>query len=145
MNAGEVINVRYPFVREERDIPDNDPEGSGFATVQCWRPGVEQAGLPPHGEEVEAVCDGEGQMVLEVVDVHRPGNYPTRVFFTRSWIDPEGKPFGKGGLHIMTVQAFKRRAAGYMHEYRMRTAEEQADALAALSSHQEGKPQGGGT
>jgi hypothetical protein len=32
-------------------------------------------------------------------------------------VRPDGKEFGKGGLHITTVPAFKRRAAGYMHEY----------------------------
>lgn len=126
MKAGDVFHVRYPFVRCEVDVPDPDPEGFGFVTIKSWKPGVEfeEVGCGYGAPDVESVCDAEGQMVLTVVDVHKPGRFPSRVFFTRRWIDPDGNEFGKGGLHITTVQAFKRRAAGYMHEYRIRTAEE---------------------
>lgn len=122
--AGDVFRVRYPFVRCEVDTPDDDPEGVGYVRIISWTPGVEFVDKPPTGEDNEAVCDGEGEMVLTVVDTHRPGKFPTRVFFTRAWVDPDGKTFGKSGLHIMTAQAFKRRAAGYMHEYRQRTPEQ---------------------
>ena len=54
-----------------------------------------------------------------MIDVHRPGKFPPRVFFTRQWKDPTGKTFGKGGLHIMTTAAFRRRLKGYMHDYEM--------------------------
>jgi hypothetical protein len=125
VKAGDVFRVKYPFIRCEVDVPDPDPEGFLFVTIKSWKPGVELVQQPPYGDWSEAQCDGEGFMVLTVVDVHKPGRFPSRVFFTRNWIDPDHKAFGKGGLHIMTQQAFKRRAAGYMHEYRLRTNEEE--------------------
>jgi len=120
VNAGDVIRVRFPFVRCEYDEHDCDEYGVSVTTVKSWKPGVEFVACGHYGDDTESVCDAEGWMVLTVVDLHRPGRFPARVFFTRSWIDPEGKPFGKGGLHIMTKQAFVRRARGYMHEYRLR-------------------------
>jgi hypothetical protein len=123
MKAGEVFRVKYPFVRFDFDELAGDLEG-GVVTVKSWKPGVEFVPVGYYGEDSEGVCDGEGEMVLTVVDVHKPGRFPSRVFFTRSWVDPDGKAFGKGGLHIMTAQAFKRRVAGYMHEYRLRAPEE---------------------
>lgn len=118
MKAGDVFRVKFPFVRCEVDVPDDDPEGVGYAKISSWTPGVEFVNVYP--DDSEAVCDGEGEMVLTVVDVHKPGRFPARVFFTRSWVTPDGKTFGKGALRITTAQAFKRRAAGYMHEYRNR-------------------------
>jgi hypothetical protein len=125
VTAGDVFCVRFPFVRETVDLPDDDPEGVGFVRVQSWKPGVRFEALPPYGEDSESVADAEGQMVLTVVDVHRPGRFPTRVFFTRAWVDPDGKTFGKGALRITTMQAFKRRAGSYQHEYRVATLEEE--------------------
>jgi hypothetical protein len=122
--AGDIFRVKYPFVRCEVDVPDPDPEGFGMVTIKSWKPGVEFVPCGPIGDDSEGVCDGEGEMVLTVVDVHKPGRFPARVFFTRSWIDPEGKAFGKGGLHILIAQVFKRRVTGYAHEYRIRTPEE---------------------
>lgn len=118
MKPGDVFRVKYPFLRCKVDVADSDPEGQGFATIQSWKPGVEFH-TDNYGNEGPTTCDGEGEMVLTVVDVLKPGKYPTRVFFTRRWVRPDGKEFGKGGLHISTVPAFKRRAAGYMHEYEL--------------------------
>lgn len=119
VKAGDVFRVKYPFVLVKVDVPDSDPEGVGFATIDSWAPGVRYEALPPYGEDSEAVCDGEGAMVLAVADVHKPGRFPTRVFFTRQWVTPNGKTFGKGGLHIAVLPAFKRRATGYMRPYRL--------------------------
>lgn len=119
MKPGDVFRVKYPFLRCEVDVADSDPEGQGYATIQSWKPGVEFVPSGPYGEDSEAICHAEGEMVLTVVDVHKPGKFPARVFFTRRWVRPDGKEFGKGGLHINTVPAFKRRAAGYMHEYEL--------------------------
>ena len=58
-----------------------------------------------------------GSMVLTVVDVFKPGRYPARVFYTRQWIDPDGKVFGKSALRMTTVSAFLRRTRGYMHDF----------------------------
>lgn len=115
IQPGQTYSVRYPFVRTKADIPGGDEDGDGFITIDTWKPGVE------HGNdgsgETYSWADGHGEMLLSVVDVHKPGKFPARVFFTRQWQDPDGKRFGKGKLHIMTSQAFKRRLRGYMHEY----------------------------
>lgn len=126
MKAGDIFRVKFPFVRCEVDICDEDPESfGGFVTIKSWKPGVEfvPCGI---GDDSEAVCDAEGEMVLTVVDVHKPGRFPSRVFYTRRWVNPDGKEFGKGALRITTLTAFKRRAAGYMHEYELRATEEAA-------------------
>lgn len=126
MKAGDIFMVTYPFVRCTYEEHDHDEYGMSVTTVQSWKPGVEFLPLAPYGEDTEAVCDAEGRMVLTVVDVHKPGRFPARVFYTRSWVDPEGNTFGKGALRITTVPAFRRRSSAYMHEYRIRTAEEVA-------------------
>jgi hypothetical protein len=120
MKAGDVFRVKYPFVRAEYEEHDADEYGLSVTTVKSWKPGVEFIACGYYGDDTEAVCDAEGEMVLTVIDVHKPGRFPARVFFTRSWVDPDGKAFGKGALRITTVPAFKRRTAGYMHEYTLR-------------------------
>ena len=98
IQAGQTYHVRYPFIRDE---------------IDAWKPGC-QAGT--------GYADAEGQMVLTVVSVHKPGKYPERVFYTRSWIDPAGGCFGKRGLRMTTTEAFKRLASGYRHPYELRSA-----------------------
>lgn len=85
-------------------------------TVQSWRPGVRWVQVY---DDSEAEAEGIGAMLLTVIDVHKPGRFPARVFFTRQWRDPDGKVFGKGGLRITTVPAFLRRTKGYMHEFEL--------------------------
>jgi hypothetical protein len=52
--------------------------------------------------------------VYRLVDIHRlPRPYPPRAFYTRQWVSPEGKTFGKTALRITTLEAFKRRVQGY--------------------------------
>lgn len=116
---GDVFRVRFPFVRESVDVPDYDPEGQGFATIISWKPGVRFEDYTGYGD-VESVCDGEGFMVLTVVDTFKPGRFPTRVFYTRRWVDPDGKEFGKGKLHVTICSAFTRRATCYQHDYVLR-------------------------
>jgi hypothetical protein len=52
-----------------------------------------------------------GRQILTVVDIYKPGRFPTRVFYTMKWVTPDGK----GGLKMTTVDAFRRRALGFMH------------------------------
>lgn len=59
-------------------------------------------------------------MRLTVVSVHRPGRFPTRVFFTRQFVTPDGKAFGKSKLHIVTVEKFRRLSSRYQIDYTMR-------------------------
>ena len=116
IEAGAVFKVTYPFMRIEYEKTEWDDEGAAGSVIKSWKPGVEYVPSGPYGEDSEGVCDGEGWMVLTVVDVFKPGKYPARVFFTRQWVDPEGRTFGKNNLRIMTLPAFKRRAAGWFAE-----------------------------
>lgn len=121
LSIGAVYTVPFPFVREEVELPPDDPEATTMAKVMSWRPGVR---FEARHDDTEAVADGMGAMLLTVVDVHKPGRFPTRVFFTRQWRDPDGKVFGRTNLRIMTLDAFRRRQRGYMHDFSLEEARE---------------------
>lgn len=107
--AGDVVENPYPFVRATYFEMNED----GGCEQPTWRPGCEYEQVGPEGE-VDAVADGLGKQILTVVDVHKPGKYPTRIFYTCKWVNPDGRAFGKGALKITTVEAFSRRACGFM-------------------------------
>lgn len=56
-------------------------------------------------------------MHVRIVGVFRPGQYPTRVFYEREWVDPDGKRFGKKRLRIATSASFTRMLGGYRHHF----------------------------
>lgn len=116
LKAGDVFNVPYPFVLEEVELFD----GEGPATTKSWRPGVEYIPTGYYGDSFEPVADGMGEMRLTIVSVHKPGKYPTRVFFVRQWVDPNGKLFGKTKLRMTTATVFASRARGYREEFSFR-------------------------
>ena len=114
--AGTVFEVAYPFVREAY----SEFDGEEYSERPTWRPGCRYEEYQSGYQELDtkAVADGMGKQILTVVDIHKPGKYPTRVFYTSTWISPDGKAFGKGKLKITTVSAFKRRTEGFMsHEF----------------------------
>lgn len=116
ITAGSVFEVVYPFVRETYSKFD----GEDYIEAPTWKPGCRYEEYQSGYQELDtkAVADGMGKQILTVVDVHKPGEYPTRVFYTTTWISPDGKAFGKGKLKMTTVSAFKRRTEGFMsHEY----------------------------
>lgn len=117
VKEGDVFDVRYPFYRDTKEVIDCDEDGCSAHDVECWVPGTWSEPEPP--DNSIDVADGVGVMRLSVVSVHKPGKYPTRVFYVRTWIDPDGKEFGKRGLRVTTLSAFKRKAAGYGYEYVM--------------------------
>lgn len=109
--AGDFFVVeRYPFVITEHALMGAD----GPEAVIGWRPGVIDA---PDGGDL--VADGVGQMILTVIGVFKPGEYPTRVFFERVWVDPDGKHFGKKRLLTKTSAAFTRLLRGYRHPFQV--------------------------
>lgn len=105
--------VAYPFVKFERVTCDED----GPLDIATWRPGVQYEWVDP--ENTEAVAHGMGLMILSVVSRHKPGRFPERVFYTRKWVDPEGKEFGKPGCKIATAEKFNRISRGYAVDYRI--------------------------
>lgn len=116
ITAGQEFRVKFPFVADVFSGHDVD----GPYQEDTWRPGVRSIDVYP--DDSEFVADAEGEMILTVVDIYKPGKYPERVFYTRSWVDPDGKEFGKGKLFIATTPTFKRRASGYYHPYRVEAA-----------------------
>lgn len=116
LEAGAVFTVPYPYFREEVTLPPESPDQE-LNTAITWRPGVRWVQVY---DDSEAEAEGMGSMLLTVIDVHKPGRFPARVFFTRQWRDPDGKLFGKGGLRITTVPAFLRRVKGYMYEFKLK-------------------------
>lgn len=119
MKGNDTYIVNYPFCREKVTLPPDDENGYFYET-DTWRPGIKFVDGPdccPENPYSIPVADAHGEMILTVIDTHKPGKFPTRVFFTRQWQDPDGKIFGKGKLHITTQQAFNRLLRGYRHEY----------------------------
>lgn len=115
IEVGKTYNVRYPFVLEDVELPPDDPEATQMAKVKSWRPGVKWEQDDEYSDAA-ACADAFGEMLLTVVDVHKPGRFPTRVFYTRQWKDPNGRVFGKGGLRITTLERFRRISRGYQHQ-----------------------------
>ena len=104
---GAEIEVGHPFVRDKFDPHHGDGDGE----IDCWKPGHRNELVYP--DDSIAVYDGMGTQILTVVSLHKPGKYPTRVFYTRKWRDPDGTMFGKGALRMTTLPAFRRVIAGY--------------------------------
>ena len=111
-----IHEVGYPFVRCTVDVFDGE---GGYTTIQSWKPGVEMRGILPYGEGGEEYADDIGFMVLTEVSRHKPGKYPERIFYTRSWITPDGVPFGKPGLRVAVKSKFDRLRKGYAHPFRV--------------------------
>jgi hypothetical protein len=109
-----VFTVPYPYCRDSFEW-FSDEHDILSTNKQSWRPGTESDS--DGGYDVQEAADAMGSMVLTVVDVFKPGRYPARVFYTRQWIDPDGKVFGKSALRMTTVNAFLRRTKGYMHDF----------------------------
>ena len=111
MNIADVYTVKFPFVRSSY-VDWSDGEG---IEVKFWQPGTRVEMVYP--DDTELFADGEGKMVLKVISIHKPGKYPERIFYTRKFIDPDGKFFGKGNLHIAVVSKFRRLAESYYYDY----------------------------
>lgn len=152
--VGQSFEGAYPFIRDTYTTYDNDE----YAEIATWRPGCRSECVYP--DDAEAVSDGVGAILLTIVSIHKPGRYPERVFFTRRWRDPDGREFGKGKLHIVTTEKFRRLSRGYQHEYRVIDQPSDANGhqgrldsvvtggtgtATSRSERHEGHPQGGQT
>lgn len=118
--AGQTHTVTgYPFVRYVADLYDKD-DGGQYQT-EGWRPGcaVETdenafSYLPVK----DYFAHGTGAMVLEVIATFKPGRFPERVFYTRRWVDPDGREFGKPNkLRVTTAAHFRSLLKGYRHDF----------------------------
>lgn len=118
--AGDMFTVAYPFSRVVFDDMTADVSGVGYTRSVTWKPGADGGySYNPHSSNDYLLADGEGAMILTVVSVHQPGRYPTRVFFTRQWRDPDGRTFGKNKLHVVTAEKFRRISTRFGHDWKV--------------------------
>lgn len=115
IEIGRVYVGHCPFYRETVDLWTGDSGEGDWGPVEVWRPGVEWE--RDDNGDADACAGGVGAILLTVVSVHKPGKYPTRVFYTRQWRDPDGKVFGKTNLRVTTQDAFRRMAKGWRHDF----------------------------
>jgi hypothetical protein len=117
-NAGDVIRLDYPFRRDTVSLFEPCPiDGGRNVETETWIPGARLE--LTHDGDTDAVADGVGEQILTVISTHKPDRYPLRIFYTRQWITPDGKQFGKTRCRVTTASAFAYRARGYRHEYRV--------------------------
>lgn len=114
-----LCEVKFPFVRCKVELWDGK---EGVQVVDSWRPGTR--GVLVYPDSSEDVADGIGTMSLTEVSRHKPGRYPERVFYVRTFTDPDGRTFGKTKLRMTTAQNYRRLCSGHSYEYRMATAED---------------------
>lgn len=103
----DIFEVEFPFHR---------PRRGPFP----WKPGSRMMTcLAEFQSHLEA--DGMGRMLLNRISVHKPGTYPERTFYTRTWVDPDGNQFGKPDLKITASYRFKSLCSGYGRLFRLST------------------------
>ena len=118
---GAIFVTTAPFVRYETEIPDVD----GMCRIKGWRPGAFGEAVPLGPDDVTNGADAEGQVEYRVVSVHSPPGFPTRVFFTRAFITPDGVRLNgvrSRKLRVATVHAFRRRIKGWPVPYTIAAA-----------------------
>jgi len=110
--SNDIYFVKYPFVKVKISLFDGE---DGFNELVSWRPGTLPRMIYP--DDSEEFAHAEGKMKLSVVDTFKPGKYPERIFYTRKFIDPDGKEFGKNNLHICSIQKFRRISTSFYYDY----------------------------
>lgn len=118
LEPGAIFEIPYPFKREEYE--DFDEEGR--VAVATWNPGIVYEQVTPDGC-TDGFADAMGAAIYEVVTVHKPGAFPTRVFYLRRWRTPDGKEFGKRKLRCATLGTFRGLLKGYRHPFTLEPAE----------------------
>lgn len=119
METKRLSAVTFPFVHCTVDLHDGE---GGSMKVDSWRPGTRAVMSGP--ESTEDVADGLGTMNLSEVSRHKPGKYPERVFYVRTFTDPDGRTFGKTNLRMTTAQNYRRLCSGHSYPYRMANGDE---------------------
>lgn len=119
IKAGDVFEVKYPFVLEK--YPEYGLDGANDRTEE-WFPGFRlMDDEDSHSQSARTMyAHGEGKAVYTVISTHKPGGrYPPRVFYTRHWITPDGTEIKGKGLRCHSIKKFKRDAAIYAYSDRV--------------------------
>jgi hypothetical protein len=103
---GEVFKAPCPFLRAMRYETDWDTFEQ--KEILSWKPGLKWEN--EFTGESFATAHGMGECVWTIVDTHKlPAPYKTRVFFIRTWIDPDGRSFGKKDLKVLAAHTLRHR------------------------------------
>lgn len=110
---GAEFRVTAPFVKVLYTVWDE----AGSFEVEGWKPGTRFEQIDESYGPTR-IADAEGFAVFRVVEAVRlPRPYGERIFFTRTWINPDGEPFGKGRLMVKPTHTFRRWATRWRHDY----------------------------
>ena len=101
------INKEYVFMCPFKTGTYSYYDEDGLCEEATWIPGYYFDNETQ--DEFIKCADGLGKVIYKIIDIHKPGKYPTRVFYIRNWVDPDGKKFGSNKLHITTEISLKRR------------------------------------
>ncbi len=102
--AGQTFERDHPFTWTE--------EGFGDQVIERWRPGAWNV-VEDGPESAVAGANGMGKVRYEVVSVHTPPGYPTRVFYRRQFFTPEGEPYTSPKLRVSIARKFAKDAAEF--------------------------------
>ena len=101
----QTYSTRCPFLKSSWN--DGDYDGN-LDYRETWIPGTR---WEQDGDDLLKCADGEGIVRYTVKQIVPVKGYATRVFYTTTYVDPEGKGFGKNRLKIATATVFKRYVA----------------------------------
>ena len=122
IEAGQEHRAAFPFIRTTYDaMPDDCMINAMPVEHPTWRPGVEHEQC--NSGDTWSFAHGDGEVVYSVIAAFKPGKYPSRIFYLRNWIDPDGKRFGRNNLRISTTQHFRMLLKGYRHDYEIEEVE----------------------
>lgn len=126
MEPGTEFKMPYPFVMASGYTIGEE----GPVNFPSWKPGIIEEETREGGSEI--LYHGVGAVVLTVVDTFKPKGWPTRVFYTRKWIDPQGRAFGKDKLRVTTLGYFNQLCQGYRYRQTAKSGgiQEAAESLA---------------
>lgn len=105
--------VIYPFHKGKRELYDEAADAR--LEKEVWEAGVTWDQIDEY--EAIACADAVGTMVLVEIGRYTPPGYRERVFFTRYFIDPDGKEFGKKDLRMVGAAKFRRLCQGFRFGY----------------------------
>ena len=111
--TGDVFRVDYPFWV---DTPWTSDEEGEWKQESYWEIGCKkEEGDPEVGIPTSYYYHALGKMVVRVEETCKLPGREERIFYTRKWIDPEGKEFGKNTLHVIAKSAFTRLLKGHRY------------------------------
>ena len=112
---GDVFEHDYPFLRyaHKQEIWELDNFSKSHEFIARWKPATEHRYVGPNGE-TGLYADGMGKRRLTVYGVFKPSRFPSRVFYTQHWMDPESNNwFGLEKCRIKPLGSFRKMAAGF--------------------------------